>query len=306
MTALAIVLGTPALPARADFRGHNGRLVFTRSGDLYSVLPDGTGLRRLTTTGGATGRWSPNGKQIAFERGGYIWIMSADGSHQRRLVPGWGPSWSPDGTRIAGDRTSKCDAFQDTIDRIFTVSVAHPSTKPHTISTYSICTSGEYVASAPRWLPDGSNILVTDVQASGDFASVGLDVVNVASGRRARTPFLTYCDYTGVSGCPLGNGRDLSLQPDFAPDGSAFVFVSDKGPVSGRTSIYTVLGRGGKAAAWPGTFYAFGPVWSPDGTVIAYTDRTPGQGPRIRFRALLSTAPSPTVIPNAEEPDWQP
>jgi TolB protein len=297
MTAMAIVLVASVLPARADFRGHNGRLVFTRSGDLYSVLPDGTGLRRLTTTGGSTGRWSPNGKQIAFERGGYIWIMSADGSHQRRLVPGWGPSWSPDGTRIAGDRTTNCDAFQDTIDRIFTVSVAQPSTTQHTVSTYSTCTNGEYVSSAPRWLPDG-NILVTDVQAGGDEVDVSLDVVNVASGRTVRTPFFTSCDYTELLGC--------RLQPDFAPGESALIFVSEMGSANSRTSIFSVPASGGNATAWPGTYYAYGPVWSPDGTVIAYTDGTPGQGPRIRFRTLLSTAPSSIVIPNAAEPDWQP
>lgn len=54
---------------------------------------------------------SPDGKQIVYTRGWVdkindkhasdLWIMHADGSHNRKLTDGSNPRWSPDGTRVA-------------------------------------------------------------------------------------------------------------------------------------------------------------------------------------------------------------
>jgi TolB protein len=61
--------------------------------------------------------WSPDGSKIVFHAGGYgnggIWVMNADGSAQHQLTgctagdaspcatgDDWGPTWSPDGTKI--------------------------------------------------------------------------------------------------------------------------------------------------------------------------------------------------------------
>jgi tricorn protease-like protein len=87
--------------------------------DIYTIRPDGTGLRRLTTARGndAHAVWSPDGKHILFSSArlgfkdeaplydgipqpyGELFVMDADGSNQRPLTDNqWEdatPAWAP-------------------------------------------------------------------------------------------------------------------------------------------------------------------------------------------------------------------
>lgn len=90
-------------------------LVFQRrvaSGEaLFTVRPDGRGLRRLTNLPGEQGgaAWSPDGNEIAFEwwtpSGTGLYVIRPDGTHIRRItkaaLPEGRPAWSPDGRYIA-------------------------------------------------------------------------------------------------------------------------------------------------------------------------------------------------------------
>lgn len=110
------------------------RIVFTslKDGDLdiYVMNVDGSGLKQLTHQLGYDGGpwWSPDGKRIVYrayhpqtpeEIATYkdllrqrlvrpnkmdLWIMNADGSDQRQIThlgaASFGPSWTPDGTKI--------------------------------------------------------------------------------------------------------------------------------------------------------------------------------------------------------------
>ncbi len=83
--------------------------------DIYVANTDGSGSRNLTQTSlddqyrgdYPTGfpAWSPDGRQIAFLRGGYLYSINTDGTRQvrlsNRLINFEGPAWSPDGKRIA-------------------------------------------------------------------------------------------------------------------------------------------------------------------------------------------------------------
>lgn len=102
--------------ATATFPGRNGLIAF--ESDRHPLL-DNPQFFAVDVRGGKPARlrgvaqdaaWgapSPDGRLVAFTRGGTwqlpseIWLMNADGSDQRRLVGGWHPVWSPDGTRIA-------------------------------------------------------------------------------------------------------------------------------------------------------------------------------------------------------------
>ena len=109
------------------------RIVFTslKDGDLdiYTMNVDGSDVKRLTTTPGYDGGpwWSPDGRKIVYRAwhpvdsalASYrellaqrlvrpnrmeLWVMNADGGEQRQLTrlggANFGPSWTPDGTRI--------------------------------------------------------------------------------------------------------------------------------------------------------------------------------------------------------------
>ena len=126
LTALAcVVLAAPAGGATSG----SGRIVLVRNhlcqkgndcglGEIVVVNADGSGLRVLThdKVTELSPRWSPDGREIAYIRPGaqdrgQIWLMSADGSHQRALtrlrsVQLYGSSampsldWSPTGRQI--------------------------------------------------------------------------------------------------------------------------------------------------------------------------------------------------------------
>jgi len=87
----------------------------TGASEIWSILPDGTSLTRLTAVGHAQKpKWSPDGARILFVRGeagagpGGLWSAYASGSGASPLVHGSdvvAADWSPDGRQLAVVRT---------------------------------------------------------------------------------------------------------------------------------------------------------------------------------------------------------
>lgn len=108
--------GSPAFLSAVDWSPDGTKFVFSDFEELFVINTDGTGKQQLTTvqqtqdgiTADVDPRWSPDGTKILFTRyrstiAGSTWVMSADGSNQRKLFnfDSYAPYWSPEGLSIA-------------------------------------------------------------------------------------------------------------------------------------------------------------------------------------------------------------
>ena len=111
-----------ATPAQATYAGANGRIVFTSNidpagrWDLFTMRPDGTGVKRLTILPDpswpfSSPDWSPDGTQLLFISPSpslghaQVYRINADGTGLTQLTHGTSidndiASWSPDGSKI--------------------------------------------------------------------------------------------------------------------------------------------------------------------------------------------------------------
>ena len=84
---------------------------------IWTVRPDGTGLRRVTRDRAGAPTWSPDGNWILFTRrlpfwgeDTELWLIRPDGTGERQLTDNgfseFAPAWSPDGTKILFNRSA--------------------------------------------------------------------------------------------------------------------------------------------------------------------------------------------------------
>ncbi|HEY6836241.1 MAG TPA: hypothetical protein VI142_07190 [Gaiellaceae bacterium] len=239
---------------------------------LYTVRPDGTGLRRLTVPptrqqlGGDTGPvWAPRGRQIVFERDLPYWgadryrlaAVPAAGGLARQLTKGpydAMPTLSPNGRRIAFVRLKRTNAGVITI--LYTVDRLgrHPK---------RLFSNG--LDLSPAWSPDGRTIVFSRL------ADPSLPIEDA---------MLYLADADGTDVRPLGQPGIAGVSPAWSRDGQSIAFVSfadhngtvcpDEGcPPSGE--IYRVAADGtGLKRLTTSTADDEHPTWSPDGSQIAF------------------------------------
>ena len=224
------------------------RFVFVtnRDGNDEIYVSDGDGRNAVRLTNSAANdrdpAWSPDGSQIAFSSGlgegscldwqvsipSRIYVMDADGSNRRAITDGSidkssgdvgyeihqaGPTWSPDGSRVAVASTlDGCGPHQ----RLFTVHVVDPGTGDSPVEIWS--DGGGWWL---RWSPDGTRMAI---QSTGNY---GIDSTTVIAAADGSSPPLQLV--MGVGSGPEG----------WSTYGTHFAFANSGGAGPGDTVFVT-------------------------------------------------------------------
>jgi TolB protein len=263
LVAVTLVLAVGAPAAHATTAGIPGRIVFTSTRDypnaeLYSANPDGSDVRRLTTSpyGGVaqSPSVSPDGSRIAFQtfstgnNRAVLAFVNADGTGYS--VPfdsgsqPWddrAPSWSPDGQWIAFASTRP-------FNEAYHVWVMHPDGT----GLRQVTQGWGY---APDWSPDGTKLVYSGL---GDNGNNAVWMVNLDGSNEHRVTSSAFSED----------------DPAWSPDGTqiAFARYTTDFRVSNEHSLYLVNadGTNDHRVTFDAT-YDSRPRWSPDGSKLLFT-----------------------------------
>ena len=337
--ALLVVLALASV-AHATFQGENGKLAFIRyhpdeNADLWTVNADGSGLTRLTdnevfgsdSAYDSSPSWSPNGRKILFERyremegasgiftinpdgsaltqlddfrGSAAWLpdgrvalskwepeaglyfINADGTGKTRVGPGADGaalSWSPDATRFAytGWSLAGYEVWVSSTDGS---------------DVRKILQLRLYESPNPIWYP-GPRIAFT---RRGDGHHFDLWTMNADGTEQVR----------------LTDGETSALVHKWSPDGTRFLFLSDRNAAPGDVfDVFTIAADGTRLMNLTpsSTSTENNADWSPDGRLVAFSGSEEGADGMFtvdtagRDRARLTT----TVGEEHDDHlDWQP
>lgn len=279
--ALAALTGvgllSHAATATETFPGDNGRIVFVRRGDLWSMNERGRNESRLTNTEGreTAPTVSPDGKRIAFTRmrgefRGAIFTMRMDGTGLQRLTgfrnANFGPIFAPDGKKILYTWSSGEDSGQV---RVMNRSGTDKKRLTGTTDNFSAVWAGSgnriayfnrlgrrpglYVMRANGF--NKKRILAAPLSGVDDWGPDGRILYTTADGH------IGAINPDGSDNQLLTSGKRWNHSPINSPDGTKISFQSCRGSSCGTFLIQEGFKRRLSGTTRPSD----GPTWSPDG-----------------------------------------
>jgi WD40 repeat protein len=158
---------------------------------VHVVDADGTHRGRITRSPASEVAvdWSPDGRRLVVERRGRLYVIGADGRHERLLTAGGGPSWAPKGVRIAFIRNADVYVIESNGHGLRRI-------------TTSAALDGE-----PAWSPDGTRLALV----SSDGLSTDLYVADVRTKALLR----------------LTQDAAVERSPSWSRDGRHIVYLGD-------------------------------------------------------------------------------
>lgn len=285
MNAAEIPLVEPAESGRIAFARllHNEEIRAKSVWDIYTINANGTDLRQLTNDAHAYEFWySPDGTQLAYIR--RIWdgfpnkvtheyqlcAMNADGTAQRCLETAGNiitARWLPDGKRLV------YSTYYDSSEKFaYVIDVDSSEQRPLTEDDIPSILSPLWMPEEYRYIehripsPDGTKIAI---RAADQHGSGIIDIVDVASGDSLQ--------------CEHANNEYNAMIPSWSPDSQQVAFLGSPledwwdrdvseallimDVASGDVRRIADIDLGGK---YRREVYPYAPVWSPDGSRIAF------------------------------------
>jgi uncharacterized repeat protein (TIGR01451 family) len=218
--------------------------------EVYTISPDGTGLRNVSNLPGGDldPTWAGDGTRLAwvhyYDGRGEVMASKADGSDLANLTNNVkddrNPDWSPDSTKIA------FDTYRDDRWEVYTMNADGSN---QTRLTSQLCQSHD-----PIWSPDGTRIVFTC--GLNDLGEIY--VMNADGSNQIR--------------------RTNNLIPETAlswsPDSTRVVYVLNEKRTDSEL-YYVNVNTGDQVQLTDNEYNEYAPDWSPDGTKIAFsTNRT--------------------------------
>ncbi len=219
-------------------------------------------------------RWqtaSPDGKRLAFQSVGRIWIQDLPNGTPRRLTPAsfepfeYAPSWSPDGQWIAF--TSWADSVAG---HVFRIRVAGGAPEQLTRD------AGEYTH--PVWRPDGGELVVSrgageSRHGRGIVWNPYWDLVRLPATGGATTPIVRVTvSPDGTAGAVFNSIRNQIVRASWGPDGRIFYPHLTIGATGLETTFYSIRPDGSDRRAHLTFPFADEVVTSPDGKWVAFQE----------------------------------